>query len=224
MKRLSIVFLFILLSFKVFSQEKYSFHNNFVLYFTPSTLLDYHSRVRIGGVYIFKNNWALDLGLGAGSNSIQTLHTERGYYFLYEVRPEIKFLSPYSENGYQYFSVELFYINMDKTILSSSYEKRGEEHLTKYSRAHLYKQKYGVHFKWGVSTTLWEDFFFDLYVGFGYAQREVVYRDVVNPQEEDGLEPHFLSSFFYPNQEHEGIIRMLHIALGFKIGYVFSNR
>ncbi len=229
----SIILLFLCLStYKVSAQNvkteiKDPLYNSWSVNIAPLSLIDFAPRFRIGVEYTHQKNWAISTDIGVGGEAILT-ETEASPswfvplkegedYHLYEIRPEFKRILLDRPFHFIYGSIELFYIYMSDVLKNNTYYARNGKEI-EYQSAMLTKQKWGAHFKLGIKFKLSKRFVLDLYTGLGFANRTFDYTDV-KTKNIMGSNPFSYHTFSYKD---EGNTRILHLALGFKLDYVFK--
>jgi len=226
MKQLLFIFSLILLfSHNLYSQKDYE--NESVLRFkiTPVTMIDYTPRLRFGFEFLSKNKLGYSIDFGIGNEFLNGWRldgvTFGNDYSFFELRPEIKYLVKRKKRITFYFATELFYLRMQDLILNRSYQKENSNNEITYESARFSKQKTGLHLKAGFDIIVFKRFDIDFYAGVGGAIRKINYTDVINPIEGDGPidVDIFNSSFLY-----EGESNILHMTLGFKIGYTLWTK
>jgi hypothetical protein len=214
---LFIIGFLMVISLKALSQENYVSQSHLKFNLVPSTMIDPTPRLRFGLEYKAENNFGYSLDYGIG-NYLLSNRWGDGYLFK-EIRPEVKYVFHRQEYQYLYGAMELFYMKMRSDRESGFYQR--QDYIVNFDQATFTKQKIGVHLKGGLNLFAAERFDFDVYIGIGIAEREIVYSDVVNPVIEPG------SIFVEWTPQHhlfEGSKVIAHFSLGFKIGYVLWRR
>ncbi|MFK7812675.1 MAG: hypothetical protein AB8B59_09285 [Maribacter sp.] len=221
MKSLKLAFILFFIGFSLHSQKSQSNSiANKNSYITASLwpIVDpYAPRMRFGYVQHITTHWkaGLDIGYGTkGLSSIFSYGNNTGVeYTLWEVRPEVYYIFNPEVKTLKYLSVELFYIDQDHVFENDDYnsETNGK---TSYDRADFTRQKYGMHFKFGLFLDMGKHLGFNFFGGIGFRFADKEYSNVINPQEDN-----IYNSWFAGPYEREGKVFGFNPSLGIKIYY-----
>jgi hypothetical protein len=190
---------------------------------TPSSLVDFTPRLRLGVEYQQSEKFAYSLDFGLGNSVINFYRVndsdlENDYEF-WEVRPELKyyFLKPNNVVS-MYGALEFFYLETSSSIYDDHYYPENTSTAILFDKADFRKQKMGAHLKAGLKLVANNKFSFDFYVGGGMAYRMVNYTNVVNPHVGEYFET---CGEWGLSTKEEGNMSLFHVTLGFKVGYIF---
>lgn len=205
------------------AQVKADSVRKFGMHITPSPLIDYTPRYRIGFEFHSGDfGYGIDFGYGdAATTSFIGIGSNQKDYRFFEVRPEVKY---YFKGNLDYFrpyvSSEIFAIyHTDK--FTDSYYYPGDVPIIYYDRATFEKVKSGIHLKGGIKTYGETNICIDIYAGLGVAYRMISLYDVVNPVEGEFGE---FEEFFVARHKLPGNDLLFHITLGAKFGFFKAGR
>jgi hypothetical protein len=132
-------------------------------------------RWRIGYIKSINLKWKAGIELGYGNKKLAfaDFDGENGdNYQLWEIRPELYYILDPLKKTQKYVSAELFYIN-HKDI----YHSGGS-----YDQANYFRQKYGMHLKYGCFINTGRRFGLNIYTGLGFRIRNNNYFNILNPR------------------------------------------
>ncbi|MDM8160904.1 DUF3575 domain-containing protein [Labilibaculum sp. K2S] len=223
-KFIGIVLLLFFFSPEIHSQPKEKDHT-IEIHTTPSTLLDFTPRLRMGVEYQQSDKFAYSLDFGLGNSVINFYRVndsdlEKDYQF-WEVRPELKyyFLKPNNVISI-YGAIEFFYLETSNSNYDDHYYPKSTSTAILYDKADFLKQKMGAHIKSGIKIIANNKFSFDFYVGGGIAYRTVKYSNVINPHVDESFES-FDEWEFGLSKRKAGSKTIFHLTAGFKAGIIF---
>lgn len=173
-------------------------------------------RLRLGYVQHLAPHWkaGLDVGFGTQELSILGNQTNLGAeYSLWEVRPEVHFIFNPEAKTIKYLSAELFYISQEHVFENGDYTSQNDGDLS-FDRADFARQKYGMHFKFGLFLNMWKHFGFNFFGGIGFRIADKQYSNVINPQADNIFREWFTGPY-----EVEGKDFRPHPSLGIKFYY-----
>ncbi len=226
MKRLIIILLALFFIIQSSSAQEYQTEvkNRLSFKVMPLSLLSQMHRVRFGLEFISKGRFGYNLDAGFGNEATFILPSyarllddnrwEKDYQF-FEIRPEVKYLYINKKHLYLYSAIELFYMQMNTTMIEGKYKKKGVDFAYSYDQANLHTKKYGFIYKMGLGIVV-ASFSVEFYAGIGLANIEVKYSDVVNAQK---INRFSFDRWFNPYVREQNR-ETLHLDLGIKIGYV----
>lgn len=219
MRSLKLFCLLFICASTLFSQENTNSENK-DSYITVSLwpIADpYAPRFRLGYVQYLAPNWkaALDVGYGfKGLSAFFATDNNTGVgYSLWEIRPEVHYIFNPEAKTLKYISAELFYIHQDHVFEDDDYisEQNGD---VRFDRADFTRQKYGMHFKFGLFLDIGKNLGFNFFGGLGFRIADKEYSNIINPQDDD-----FISEWFTGPYEREGTVFGVNAALGIKFYY-----
>lgn len=185
---------------------------------TLFTLTPYNPRYRLGLELILNNHLGFSFDVGYGDNDLYHLFNNnkiQSYQFK-ELRTELKYLLVSNKSNYTYCAIEGFYSTKKETIIFSSYQAKGDDVFTNYEQANHNSLKKGLHYKSGINFYLSKKINLDIYLGIGFANRDISYNEVLNPsQSNDPIR----NSIFGQGYLIEGNKNIFHAITGIKIGY-----
>jgi len=224
-KFIAIVLLLFFFSPKIYSQSKEK-NYKIEIHTTPSTMFDFTPRLRMGVEYQQSDKFAysLDFGLGNYFLNQYILNDDdlKHDYRFWEIRPELKYYFFKPNNVVSmYCAAELFYLKNSSTIYDSYYYTKNSSLNINYDRATFQKQKMGAHIKAGLKLVANNKISFDFYVGGGIAYRTINYTNIINPRFEEANETDNEWWDFGLGTKEEGNMKLFHVSLGFKLGYIF---
>jgi hypothetical protein len=208
------------------SNKKYDIRNSLQISAMPLSSFDSKPRYRIGLEYIIKSKRSISIDIGYGNSTICSNNIDSksvgNNYNLFEIRPEFrKYLNINNYVGF-YFSSELFFINMKNRLKDDTFYDYDENKRFKFDYANVEMNKYGLHIKGGLKTTIANTITFDIYGGIGYSIRNTIFTDVVNKIWDGG------GYKFFPNihlgYKNNGVSDNISIALGARIGIILWNQ
>lgn len=221
MKPYKLAYLFFLIFFSVYSQERENNSENSNSYITASiwpTFDLFAPRLRVGYVQQLAPHWkaGIDVGYGTEGLSILSLEKNTGIeYSLWEVRPEVYYILNPEAKALKYLSAELFYINQDHVFVNGAYTAENNQDFS-FDRADFSRLKYGMHFKFGLFLNVGKHFGFNFFGGLGFRIADKQYSNVINPQ----VGSDFLDdSPFIGPYENEGKDFRFNPSLGIKFYY-----
>ncbi len=175
----------------------------------------YAPRLRVGYTAHLKGHWkvGLDAGYGNGALSFMANEEFQNEYKLWEVRPEVHYILNPKSSTIKYLSAELFYIHQTNVFLNGDYTTDDGNDIA-FDQADYQRQKYGMHFKFGLFLNIGKNLGFNFYGGVGFRIRDNQYSNTINPRETDI----FREWFAQPN-EFEGRDFNFNPALGIKFYY-----
>ncbi len=151
---------------------------------SPMSLFDlYAPRLRVGYVQHIAAHWkiGLDFGAGGGTGIFSSRESENDD--LWEVRPEIYYILKPESQTIKYVSTEFFYISQSNTLLNDTYSREDGVFLG-YDRADFERQKYGMHFKFGLFLNTGRRWGFNFYGGVGFRRASTSFSNVINANED----------------------------------------
>lgn len=189
MKSLKIAFLLFLIAFSTKAQNgqannsesKSSYVN--VSVFSMADL--YAPRLRFGYIQHLAPHWKAGLDFGYGTKSLAFLTTDANVgteYSLWEIRPELHYIFNPEAKTLKYVSVEAFYIDQDHVFVNNEYRSSNNEEL-RFAQADFTRQKYGMHFKFGLFLDIGKHLGFNFFGGLGFRIADKQYTNVINAQE-----------------------------------------
>jgi Outer membrane protein beta-barrel domain len=214
MKKILYLFAFVFVSLNLNSQN---FHFEFTT--SPISLIDpTHPNIRVGGEFYIGKHFSVsaDFGYGMTLNYklMSLFYDSRDYtkYNFYQIRPEIKYLFLIDDNQHCYVGLEYFYLEENNIIKNDYYDDFiGQLH---FSKANYFRNKEGVHLKFGAKVSLDQNFIMDIYLGPGiirkYAEFSNMEQQVYHPKEPN--------LYFYGNLFSGYLPLTIHLALGIKVG------
>lgn len=113
----------------------------------------------------------------------------------------------------KYLSAELFYIDQDHVFENGSYTSENNGDFS-FDRADFARQKYGMHFKFGLFLNVGKYFGFNFFGGIGFRVVDIQYSNVINPQMNDIFKEWFTGPY-----EEEGSNFRPKPSLGIKFYY-----
>lgn len=143
-------------------------------------------RLRFGYTQHIAPHWkaGLDVGFGIEDISLTTESNIGMDYSLWEVRPEVHFIFNPEAKTLKYISAELFYIDQNHVFVNGDYTSENNEDF-RFDRADFTRQKYGMHFKFGLFLNVGKHFGFNFFGGIGFRVADKQYSDVINPESGD---------------------------------------
>lgn len=172
-------------------------------------------RFRFGYIQHIAPHWkvGLDIGVGAKEIAFASESSIGTNYFLWELRPELYFVFNPKARTIKYLSVELFYIEQKHVFVDDSFisEVRGD---ISYDQADFTRQKYGMHFKFGLFLNFGKHVGFDFYGGIGFRFIDNQYSNVINAQNSNAFWEWFTGPY-----DDEGRNFRPHPSLGVKFYY-----
>jgi len=151
---------------------------------SPLSLLDFHApRLRMGFTQHVAEHLKIgfDLGIGGGTGLLSKRESEDD--ILWEVRPEIYYILKPESRTTKYLSTEFFYIAQSNTLLNNVYDREDDMRI-RYDRADFERQKYGVHFKFGLFLNTGRHWGFNFYGGIGFRWATIAFSNLVNAEED----------------------------------------
>ncbi len=151
---------------------------------SPLSLLDFHApRLRMGYTQHLAEHWkiGLDLGIGGGTGLLSKRESEDD--ILWEVRPEVYYILKPESRTIKYLSTEFFYIAQSNTLLNNVYDREDDMRI-RYDRADFERQKYGMHFKFGLFLNTGRHWGFNIYGGIGFRWATIAFSNLVNAEED----------------------------------------
>ncbi|MGB5553983.1 MAG: hypothetical protein WBM83_04930 [Flavobacteriaceae bacterium] len=145
-------------------------------------------RLRVGYTQHLALHWKIGLDLGFGDESTSLLPKTDNYgveYFLWEVRPEIYYIFNPNTKTLKYVSIEMFYIDQEHVFENGDYSPEDGGSDYRFDRADFERQKYGMHFKFGLFLNLGKHIGFNFYGGVGFRFVNKQYSNFVNREEAD---------------------------------------
>lgn len=149
--------------------------------FSPMTFTA--PRWRVGYIHAINKKWKVGLDVGYGARSISFSDFDNRIedeYRLWEVRPEVYFIVNPKRRTQKYFSIELFYINHSDIIYDDEYYP-GHGVTIGFDSAQYERQKYGIHFKFGLFIHPTKRLGINVYAGVGLRIRTNTYSEISNP-------------------------------------------
>lgn len=199
------------------SENDLSVNNNSYITASLWPIADlYAPRLRFGYTQHIAPHWkaGLDVGFGAKGISFATDANVGVDYSLWEVRPEVHYILNPEAKTLKYISAEVFYIDQDHVFVNSDYtsENNGD---FRFDRADFSRQKYGMHFKFGLFLNVGKHFGLNFFGGIGFRVADKQYSNVINPQADNSVK----DSPFVTPYENEGKDFLPHPSLGIKFYY-----
>jgi hypothetical protein len=193
--------------------------------FNPLATIDLYPRIRVGAEYISDKKLGYSLDFGIGNNFLNKWRLngmiwEKDYSF-YEIRPEIKYFIRKEDDFSLYGATELFFILMRSQLQAGHYQRGFYSNEINFDSALFNRQKKGIQLKGGVDVNIRKRFDIDIYGGIGIAERTIKYSDIINPVEGEG--PIFVE-WLPQNHLFEGKSVILHLSIGFKVGYTLWKK
>ena len=150
---------------------------------SPLSLIDIHApRLRAGYIQHISDHWKIGLDLGVGSGTGLFSQRESEDHLLIEARPEVYFILKPTSRTLKYLSAEFFYIDQTSVLLNDEY-RREDGLLIDYGRADYARQKYGMHFKFGLFLNLGRHFGLNFYGGVGFRFKTTTFENIVDSEE-----------------------------------------
>jgi len=174
----------------------------------------YAPRLRVGYTQHVAVHWKVGLDVGFGTEEIAIAENNVGAdYRLWEIRPEVHYVFNPKAKVLKYISAEIFYIDQTNVFMNGDYQS--EEGIDfSFDQADFTRQKYGMHFKFGLFLNLGKRLGFNFYGGVGFRFRNNQYFNLVNTVETDIFREWFATPF-----EIEGKDFGPNSSLGIKIYY-----
>lgn len=176
----------------------------------------YAPRLRIGYIQHLTPHWKASLDVGYGTKSLAFLTSDANVgtdYSLWEIRPELHYIFNPEAKTLKYLSVELFYIDQDHVFENGDYTSENNGNF-RYDRADFIRQKYGMHFKFGLFLDIGKRAGFNFFGGIGFRVADKQYDNVVNAQQDD-----IFKEWFNGPYEVEGKTFRANPSLGIKFYY-----
>lgn len=145
----------------------------------------YAPRFRFGYIHHLAPHWKAGLDVGFGTKSLSFITTDANIgteYSLWELRPELHYIFNPEAKTLKYLSVEVFYIEQDHVFVNGEYRSENSEEL-RYDSADFNRQKYGMHFKFGLFLNVGKRVGFNFFGGLGFRIANKQYTNIVNSQE-----------------------------------------
>lgn len=173
-------------------------------------------RWRIGYIKSINDKWKVGLEFGYGNKKLAFAVIEEHYnevdYQLWEIRPELYYILNPLKKTQKYVSAELFYINhKDIQYFGAYYPTDGIG--IQYDQANYFRQKYGMHLKYGYFIPTGKRFGLNVYTGFGFRIRTNDYSNVIISQIQELIKESNLGSF----REDEAVNFGIDFSLGLKL-------
>ncbi|TMM59357.1 hypothetical protein FEE95_07965 [Maribacter algarum] len=219
MKSFKLVCLLFLMGTGLFAQKSESkLSSNTNSYITASLwpIADlYAPRLRFGYTQHIAPHWkaGLDVGFGAKGTSFASDANIGVDYSLWEVRPEIHYIFNPEAKTLKYIAAELFYIDQDHVFINGNYSSENNGDI-RFDRADFTRQKYGMHFKFGLFLDIGKHFGFNFFGGIGFRIANKQYSNVINPQADDIFREWFAGPY-----DNEGRDFLPNPSLGIKFYY-----
>lgn len=144
-------------------------------------------RLRFGYVQHLAPHWKAGLDVGFGTDELSFVADEGNLgadYSLWEVRPEVYYIFNPEAKTLKYVSAELFYISQNHVFENRSYTSENNGDI-RFDRADFSREKYGMHFKFGLFLNVGKHFGFNFFGGIGFRVADKQYSNVINPQADD---------------------------------------
>jgi hypothetical protein len=187
MKPFKLACILFFITFSSFAQKtEDNFSENRDSYITASLwpIADlFAPRFRLGYVQHVAPQWkvALDVGIGAKELSLASDANIGVEYSLWEVRPEVHYIFNSEAKTIKYLAVELFYIDQDHVFINGDYTSENNGDI-RFDQADFTRQKYGMHFKFGLFLDIGKQVGFNFFGGLGFRAADKQYSNVINPQ------------------------------------------
>ncbi len=164
--------------------------------FSSSPIYGSNPRVTVGYLGQLKTRWMYGVELGyakynfLGSESKKRKGIDKGYT-LFELRPSIHYIINPNGKAKPYIAAEFFYINHIDTFINDEESLRNRRYINNgdnnptiaYDKANFKRQKYGVNFNFGFFLNIAKRFGVNNNIGLGVRNRNIEYKNVVNPSE-----------------------------------------
>lgn len=176
----------------------------------------YAPRLRIGYIQHLAPHWKAGFDMGYGTKSLAFLTSDTNVgtdYSLWEIRPELHYIFNPEAKTLKYLSVELFYIDQDHVFENGDYTSENNRNF-RYDRADFKRQKYGMHFKFGLFLDIGKRAGFNFFGGIGFRVADKKYDNVVNARQDD-----IFKEWFNGPYEVEGKTFRVNPSLGIKFYY-----
>lgn len=180
-------------------------------------------RWKAGYIRDISRKWKIGVDIGIGHEALPKVRyedKEDGYknYLLWEIRPEIYFiLNPDNTRVNCYFSSSIFYIRHTETFDRGSYRPIGQDYMIRYDHADYLRQKYGMHFKFGMITNIDSRFGFNWSVGGGGRIRNNQFSNVhITGTSDDTFHELDLQSYRYNEGNDDSIDLMLDVRIFYR--------
>ena len=156
-------------------------------------------RYTLGYVHPIHRRWLVGIDLGYSNSNLiphyyQDILIIGNDYRIFEIRPKIYFKLKPSSKFQPYVSGELFYINHKDSYINNTEYLKGERYIRiqnggdnspsqyiSYDEAEYFRQKSGINFNIGLFLTLIDNVGMNIDAGIGIRNRNLKYRNVVNP-------------------------------------------
>lgn len=189
------------------------------LHAAPLSLVDPFPRIRMGVDFQQTPSriYTVDLGFGWSLWNFEDMWKNRDrHYFVYEMRPEVKFLFWRRPNSTSFFATELYYLRARERLEHASYSDVRHTTTTSFSEALYDRQKLGLNLKVGSQGIFLGRIVFEFYYGVGVAYRDIQYLDakdqVMNPYNPRWFKVHV----------EQGKTLLLQVPFGLKVGVIFE--
>lgn len=193
-------------------------NNRSYITLSPMSLFDFYApRLRMGYTQHLAEHWkiGIDLGVGGGPGILSKRESEEDY--LFEVRPEVYYILKPESRTIKYLSTEFFYISQSSILLNNVYDREDDLQIS-YDRADFERQKYGMHFKFGLFFDIGRHWGFNCYGGLGFRWKTTSFSNVVNAEEDTFRHPGHGFATLY---DTEGSDFRPNPSLGAKVYYGF---
>jgi hypothetical protein len=219
MKLHIIVLLFLFIALSSNSQDR-SDHNSdsktsYINVSLGSIADPFAPRLRFGYIQYVAPHWKVGLDAGYGNEQLSlTTETNIGVdYSLWEIRPELYYIFNPEAKTLKYLSAELFYIDQNHDFRNGSFTSEDNEPL-RFDSADFTRQKYGMHFKFGLFLDVGKHVGFNFFGGIGFRVANKQYSNIINPQPDNNIREWRLSPY-----EDEGKSFGFNPSLGIKFYY-----
>lgn len=188
MKFFKLTCLLFFIGLSVYAQKREQSVDNNDSYITANiwSIVDpFAPRLRVGYTQHLAPHWKAGLDVGFGTKSLSFLTTEVNVgteYSLWEIRPELYYIFNPEAKTLKYLSAEVFYIEQDHVFVNDEYRSENSGEL-RYDRADFSRQKYGMHFKFGLFLNIGKHVGFNFFGGLGFRIANKQYTNIVNAQE-----------------------------------------
>lgn len=174
-------------------------------------------RWRMGYIKSINQKWKAGIEFGYGNKKLAFAVIDDDYnqvdYQLWEIRPELYYILNPSKKTQTYISAEFFYINHKDIQYFGVYYPTDEIGIH-YDQANYFRQKYGMHLKYGYFIPTGKRFGLNVFTGLGFRIRNNNYSNVINSQNQElGIKEFNLGSF----REDESANFGVDFSLGLKL-------
>lgn len=170
---------------------------------------------RIGYIKSINQKWKAGIEFGYGNKKLAFADIDddnEDDYQLWEIRPELYFILDPLKKTKKYVSVELFYINHKDILHYGVYQPKNANGVI-YDQANYFRQKYGMHLKYGCFINTGKRFGLNVFTGLGFRIRNNNYSNVINPETSDNRMGGEIE--FY--RDYEGVKFGFDFSLGLKL-------